>query len=163
MNNKLINANRRFLGSVLLALAGAMAPTLTTNADPINERSSVIGSALVVKVGAIAPARARRTLPRNRRLAFISLLFITALFGSSKSSCYLSRENSTPLSPVCLVASAGGGLGFASPIGQRSRLKIHVVAPLHRPIPAACRKPAAAEKSKSIAENWKSKSRLAIR
>ncbi len=41
MNNKLINANRRFLGSVLLALAGAMAPTLTTNADPITELRSL--------------------------------------------------------------------------------------------------------------------------
>src|SRR6266478_122923 len=71
-----------------------------------NERSSVIGSALVVKVGAIAPAR--RTLPRNRLLAFINLLFIAGLFGSSKSSCYLSRENSTPLQPVCLVASVRG-------------------------------------------------------
>src|SRR5258708_11703369 len=41
MNNKLINANRRFLGSLLLALAGAMAPTLTTNADPITELRSL--------------------------------------------------------------------------------------------------------------------------
>jgi hypothetical protein len=41
MNNRLINANRRFLGSVLLALAGAIAPALTTNADPITELRSL--------------------------------------------------------------------------------------------------------------------------
>jgi hypothetical protein len=41
MNNRLINANRRFLGSVLLALAGAISPTLSTNADPITELRSL--------------------------------------------------------------------------------------------------------------------------
>jgi hypothetical protein len=41
MNNRLTNAHRRFLGSVLLALAGAIVPTLTTKADPITELRSL--------------------------------------------------------------------------------------------------------------------------
>jgi hypothetical protein len=41
MKNQLINGNRPILGSVLLVLAGALAPTLTANADPITELRSV--------------------------------------------------------------------------------------------------------------------------
>jgi hypothetical protein len=41
MNNRLVNANQRFLGSVLLALAGVILPTITTNADPITELRSL--------------------------------------------------------------------------------------------------------------------------
>jgi hypothetical protein len=41
MNNRLTNAHRRFLGSVLLALAGAIVPILTTKADPITELRSL--------------------------------------------------------------------------------------------------------------------------
>jgi hypothetical protein len=41
MNNRLKNANGRFLGSVLLALAGVITPTLTTHADPITELRSL--------------------------------------------------------------------------------------------------------------------------
>jgi hypothetical protein len=41
MNNRLQNANRRFFGSVLLAVAGVTTPTLTTNADPITELRSL--------------------------------------------------------------------------------------------------------------------------
>jgi hypothetical protein len=41
MNNRLKNANGRFLGSVLLALAGVITPTLSTHADPISELRSL--------------------------------------------------------------------------------------------------------------------------
>jgi hypothetical protein len=41
MKKKFANANRRFFGAILLAVAGAMMPTLTINADPITELRSV--------------------------------------------------------------------------------------------------------------------------
>jgi hypothetical protein len=39
--NKLMNANKRFLGTVLMVLAGALAPWLTANADPVTELRSL--------------------------------------------------------------------------------------------------------------------------
>jgi hypothetical protein len=39
--NKLMNANKRFFGTVLTVLAGALAPWLTANADPITDLRSL--------------------------------------------------------------------------------------------------------------------------
>jgi hypothetical protein len=52
--NELMNANQRFLGSVLILLAGALAPWLSANADPITElRSlSVFKNADIAKLAA---------------------------------------------------------------------------------------------------------------
>src|SRR5260221_5061193 len=106
--------------------------------DDIRLLSQTYRTAPISGVMVYRPTSIFVSIGRFQDLVIVAWLLV---FGFSGYLLLRHRRSYTPLLPVPLLTSAGGGLGASSPIFHRSFLRWFVVAASFLLVAAACRRP----------------------